>query len=117
MVPGKSNPEQTFLPDESWPIVAERLVLSERETEVARLVLLDLKEFAIARALDISPHTVHTHLDRMYRKLDVSSRLQLAVRLASTYIALVREEHSSLRPICADEARGRCPLHDCQPDG
>lgn len=55
--------------------------LSRREREIAALLLTDAKECAIAAHLGISPHTVHTHVARLYRKLGVASRLQLAVWL------------------------------------
>lgn len=93
-------PEQVdhLVPDHDWPLLAERLKLSDRELEIAKLVVLDLKEFAIAIRLGISSHTVHTHLDRLYRKLGVGSRLQLVVRLASEYIVLVRS--GAAEPLC-----------------
>jgi DNA-binding CsgD family transcriptional regulator len=93
------SPIRSPIPDESWTLLARRLALSPREIEVARGVLLDEKEFAIALRLGISVHTVHTHLERMYRKLGVSSRLQLAVELF---------RHSL--PCSAGDAPPDCPL-------
>lgn len=80
-------------------MLARRLSLSPREVEVARGVLLDEKEFAIALNLGISVHTVHTHLERMYRKLGVSSRLQLAVELLRNSL-----------PCSVGDAPPDCPL-------
>jgi ATP/maltotriose-dependent transcriptional regulator MalT len=56
-------------------------VLTGRELEVARLVADRLSNKAIARALDVSPRTVTTHLSNIYRKLDISSRGDLADRV------------------------------------
>jgi len=67
--------------------------LSGREREVLRLVVADLKESEIAHRLSISTHTVHTYLDRMYRKLSVTSRLQLVLRMFATL-----REMSRMRP-------------------
>ena len=38
-------------------------------------------ELAIASDLGISQHTVHTYLERVYRKLAVGSRVALVVRV------------------------------------
>jgi DNA-binding CsgD family transcriptional regulator len=57
------------------------LALSPRELEIARGVMADEKEMAIAVRLGISVHTVHTHLERIYRKMGVSSRVQLVVAM------------------------------------
>jgi DNA-binding NarL/FixJ family response regulator len=64
-----------------WAKVAFRLRLSSREVDIARLLVADKKESAIAASLGISMATVHSRVRRMYSKLDVSSRTALAVRL------------------------------------
>jgi DNA-binding NarL/FixJ family response regulator len=48
--------------------------LSERETEILRLVAKGLNFDNIGGILEISPHTVVTHVKRIYRKLAVHSR-------------------------------------------
>ncbi len=55
--------------------------LSAREGEVARLYVDGLSYKEIARDLEISPATVRTHLNTIYRKLEVSSRIELLHRL------------------------------------
>ncbi|MBA3643999.1 MAG: tetratricopeptide repeat protein [Chloroflexia bacterium] len=49
--------------------------LSEREVEVLRLVAAGMTNAQIGNALFISPRTVNAHLQRIYDKLDVSSRV------------------------------------------
>jgi DNA-binding CsgD family transcriptional regulator len=52
--------------------------LSARELEIARLVAEGRSNKAIAKALDISPRTVSTHLSNVFGKLGVGSRVALA---------------------------------------
>jgi DNA-binding CsgD family transcriptional regulator len=51
--------------------------LTGRETEIARMAGMRQSNKAIARALDISPRTVSTHLSNIFRKLGVASRSEL----------------------------------------
>lgn len=48
--------------------------LSEREREVAQLLLTDMTRDEIARALFVSPNTIKYHTTRIYAKLGVQSR-------------------------------------------
>ncbi len=57
-------------------------VLTEREYEVARLAALGSRSDEIAEKLNIAPGTVKTHLRNVYTKLDVDSRVHLAMRMA-----------------------------------
>ena len=79
---------EAFLSDAKWAAIARELGLSAREAQIARLLLNDDSEGSIAWHLNISSHTVHSHLERMYRKLDVTSRTQLVTRVFKEYIAL-----------------------------
>jgi DNA-binding NarL/FixJ family response regulator len=54
-------------------------VLTEREVQVARLVARGYSNQRIADELVLSTETVRTYLRRMFAKLDVSDRTQLAV--------------------------------------
>jgi DNA-binding CsgD family transcriptional regulator len=71
-----------------WSRIQQSLNLSPREAEILFEILQDQKETTIAEHLAISPHTVHAHLERLYRKLGVSSRVQLIVRVFAEYLAL-----------------------------
>jgi DNA-binding CsgD family transcriptional regulator len=55
--------------------------LTPREQETARLVMLGMPDKEIARALQISPTTVRTHLENAFRKVGVSSRAALVHKL------------------------------------
>ena len=52
--------------------------LSGREKEVLALVARGRSNLAIAKALGISEHTVKTYIERLFQKLDVSSRSEAA---------------------------------------
>ena len=69
-----------------WTRVRLALTLSPREIQIVQCVCDDMKEICIAHELGISVHTVHTHLDRIYRKLDVDSRCSLVVRVFGEFL-------------------------------
>ncbi len=71
-----------------WEAICRAAGLSPREVEIVKLVFDDLKESAIAEALGVSPHTVHTHLERLYRKLGVSGRCAAVVRVFAIFRGL-----------------------------
>lgn len=74
-----------------WRALDQSLGLSQRESQIVRGVFDDLKELAIAAQLGMSPHTVHTHLERLYHKLGVNSRTELIVRIVAEHEALTRD--------------------------
>jgi DNA-binding NarL/FixJ family response regulator len=56
--------------------VEERI--TEREMEIVKFVADGLNNREIAELLCISRHTVKTHVQRVYQKLHISSRIKLA---------------------------------------
>lgn len=62
----------------TWP---DPLDLSRREREIARLTVSGMRRRDIAHQLVISPRTVDSHLQRIYRKLGVHDRESLAQAL------------------------------------
>lgn len=62
---------------------AYRPVLSTREIRILECIWDGMTNAAIGSALEISPYTVKSHLQRVFRKLQVSTRTQ-AVAAAST---------------------------------
>ncbi|MGW0302294.1 AAA family ATPase [Streptomyces anthocyanicus] len=56
-------------------------VLSPQQLAIARLAARGLSNRAIGEQLRLSPRTVSTHLYRIFPKLDVTSRAQLAAKL------------------------------------
>jgi DNA-binding CsgD family transcriptional regulator len=49
-------------------------------------------EQGLATSLGISRHTIHTHLERLYRKLRVNSRSQL---IAAVFVAYVTHAYDN----------------------
>ncbi|GGD89112.1 response regulator transcription factor [Paenibacillus nasutitermitis] len=60
-----------------------RMKLTEREKEIARLIVRGLNNREIAEALYIGEGTVRNYISNLYRKLDVVDRAQAILRLQS----------------------------------
>lgn len=60
--------------EETGATDAESTLLSSREIEILQHVERGLSYKAIATALHISPHTVHTHIKNIYEKVQARSR-------------------------------------------
>jgi DNA-binding CsgD family transcriptional regulator len=63
------------------PLLATRPTLTGRERQVARLAALGVPSRAIADQLFLSPRTVDNHLLRVYAKLGIAGRSELATAL------------------------------------
>jgi DNA-binding NarL/FixJ family response regulator len=94
-----------------WAEVARSLKLSARELQITHGVFDNLKDGAIAAKLGISEHTVHVHLNRLYRKLRVSTRVELVLRVVREFLFLILSGTRGLAPICSHHCNGGCPLH------
>lgn len=77
-----------FLDPGQWASIGQRLGLSPRELEIVRCVVDGDGESGTAQRLGISVHTVHSHLERLYRKLRIRTRCQLVVRLFAAYVSM-----------------------------
>jgi DNA-binding CsgD family transcriptional regulator len=58
--------------------------LSETERRIVELVVAGRRNSEVAAQLNLSPNTVAWNLSKIYRKLGVRSRTELAAHLAST---------------------------------
>jgi DNA-binding NarL/FixJ family response regulator len=58
------------------------MALSPREEEIVRYVRRGLRNAEIAKTLAISEETVKTHLSKIFRKVGVRDRLELALHAA-----------------------------------
>lgn len=77
-----------FLSAQEWREIVQALRLSPRESQIAACVVADKSEGDIATMLSISTHTVHSYLERLYRKTSVRSRCQLLIRIFEAYVRL-----------------------------
>lgn len=75
-----------FLSSDDWDEIRRALHLSVREADIAALIIANAPNGAIAQRLGISAHTVHSHLERLYRKLQIGSREELITRAFQTYV-------------------------------
>ena len=79
----RGRPSRFRLPDRSNPPPTnEPPSLTPREKEVAILVTRGLTNGQIDSELVISEHTVHHHVTNILKKLNLSSRQQVASRLS-----------------------------------
>ena len=100
-----------LLSDTAWLAIALTLGLTKRELQVVQSVFDNLQETAIARRFGISGHTVHTHLNRLFKKLNVTTRSEVILRIMEQMIALTLAETGVLPPICPRHNTGDCCLH------
>jgi DNA-binding NarL/FixJ family response regulator/DNA-binding SARP family transcriptional activator len=86
--------EAVFIPAGLIDVLAQDLgglppdggLLTAREEQIAALAATGAANSDIAAALSLSPRTVENHLSRIYRKLGIASRAQLARMAASQQI-------------------------------
>jgi len=64
------------------PVSADTLGLTPRQVDVLRMLVDGRSNKSIARALDLAPSTVKTHLEAIFQRLHVSSRTQAVVAAA-----------------------------------
>jgi DNA-binding CsgD family transcriptional regulator len=75
-----------FLSPDEWNEMRRTLRFSVRESEIASLIVMNLGNATIAAQLGISAHTVHSYLERLYRKLGIGSREELISRIFFEYV-------------------------------
>lgn len=83
-----------FLMDREWAFFIDRLQLSQREAAITSFLLAGLSERQMAQNLGISSHTVHSYLERLYRKLHVRSRCAVVATLLRELAELYYRQHT-----------------------
>ena len=70
----------------SPPTSVRHPLLTNRETEILRLIATGLSNTEIAQTLVISPETVKTHVGNLFTKLDAANRTQAVITAYETGI-------------------------------
>ncbi len=97
-----------YFSDRVWEGISAKLALSDRELQIIRAVFDDIKESAIAHRLGLSPHTVHTYIQRLYAKLGVRGRTRLLCVIFATFLLMMSEPNNEYPPLCGNLASGKC---------
>ena len=71
---------RSILSQAQWRAIGEALQLSQRELQIVQCVFYGASEVNIALELGISAHTVHAYVRRLYHKLGIRERCELAGR-------------------------------------
>ena len=87
-----------LLPSFAWEHLNTRLRLSPREAEIVQWLCADESEESIGYQLGISKHTVHSHLERLYKKLGATSRAQVVIRLFREYMTQLPPTEAAFKP-------------------
>jgi DNA-binding NarL/FixJ family response regulator len=96
-----------LLSEADWAATARALRLSGRELQIVRGVFDCRKETTIAADLGITPRTVDTHMERLYRKLSVNTRVALVLRVMETLLqGMANQEAGRGRALTATLAAG-----------
>lgn len=87
------------------PRHSANIALSPRQKDILRLLMEGLDNRAIAVELDLSVKTIENHLTRLYRQLDVHSRLE-AANYVREHPDLVAQTGALQRPFPASPTKG-----------
>ena len=96
----------------AWHEIGRTLDITKRGLQIVQAVFDNQHESEIAKRFKISPHTVHMHLNRLFKKLNVTSRTELVLRIMQEMVALTLSETAVLPPICPRHHTGKCCLHN-----
>ena len=101
-----------MLSDHAWSEIAKALGITKREMQIIQGVFDNLTQKGIASRLNMNEHTVHTHLNRLFKKLNITTRTELVLRIIEQLVALTLAETGVLPPICPRHHSGACCLHN-----
>jgi DNA-binding CsgD family transcriptional regulator len=95
-----------LLTGQAWQQVEAALGLTQRELQMVQSVFDNLPEAGIARRFRISEHTVHTHLNRLFKKLAVTTRTGVVLRIMEQVLNSTLCETGRLSPTCHHHHNG-----------
>lgn len=102
----------SLLSERAWLEISHALGITKRELQMIQSIFDNLPEKDIAKRFSISEHTVHTHLNRLFKKLAVTTRTELVLRIMEQMIGITLSETGVLHPICRHHHAGGCCLHN-----
>ena len=102
----------SLLSDSAWLEITNALGLTKRELEMIQSIFDNLPEKDIAKRFSISEHPVHTHLNRLFKKLTVTTRTELVLRVVEQMIGITLSETHVPPSICPRHHSGGCCLHN-----
>lgn len=102
----------SLLTAHAWLEIGRTLGISKRQLQIIQSVFDNQHETEIAKRFKLSPHTVHMHLNRLFKKLNVTSRTEMVLRIVEQMVALTLSETAVLPPICPRHHTGKCCLHN-----
>lgn len=70
-----------LISQQEWTDLQRCLHLSERQAQIARLLVQGKADKQIAYELGVSISTVRTYMDRLFRRLDLHDRVELIVHM------------------------------------
>jgi len=100
-----------ILSDHAWLEIGRTLDITKRGLQIVQAVFDNQHEADIAKRFKLSPHTVHMHMNRLFKKLNVTSRTELVLRIVEQMVALTLSETAVLPPICPHQNTGDCRMH------
>ena len=106
--PTTRAPGSSLLSECAWVEEAGSLSLTKCETKIVAATFDNQTERAIAAAMELSPHTIHTHMNRVFKKLNVTTRTELALRVIGELLRLTVSPNSHLPPICPNHHNSKC---------
>jgi DNA-binding NarL/FixJ family response regulator len=86
------NPCEEFVAPSDWENIACAMHLTPRELQVARSLFEDRGRKSIARQLECNLQTVRAHIDRIFEKLAVKSRMQFTMRVVRVHLTLKKQK-------------------------
>lgn len=81
------EPPSSHLSTDEWWSIAHSLDLSVRQLQIVQCVFDGFGEPSTGQELDLSSHTVHAHLNRIYKKTHVKNRCELIVRVFLAFLS------------------------------
>ncbi len=81
------EPPSSHMSTDEWRSIAGILGLPRRQLQIVQCVFDGLDEPSIGQELGLSSHTVHAHLNRLYKKIHVNSRCELIVRVFLAHLS------------------------------